>query len=141
MASIGNVVLRHGIFRFRRAVSTDLRIRIGRCELVRTLGAGDPRDAKMYASQRSQGAQLGSQPQEPRYRAFFVYQHSQPHVTFTAPPSLSNNTRLESPLDRLKQALELEFLEGALKSASRPKSASTSVIIGPPLSLPSKDVD
>ena len=36
-------------------------------------------------------------------------------------------------LERLvgRQALELEFLKGALKSAPRPKSATTSVIIGP----------
>ena len=35
-------------------------------------------------------------------------------------------------LERLvgKQALELEFLKGALKSAPRPKSATTSVIVG-----------
>ena len=38
-------------------------------------------------------------------------------------------------LERLvgKQALELEFLKGALKSAPRPKSATTSVICGRPL--------
>ncbi len=51
MASIGNVVQRRGIFHFRRVVPTDLRIRIGRCELVRSLATGDPRDAKMRASQ------------------------------------------------------------------------------------------
>jgi transposase-like protein len=36
-------------------------------------------------------------------------------------------------LERLvgKQALELEFLKGALKSAPRPKNATTSVITGP----------
>jgi transposase len=36
-------------------------------------------------------------------------------------------------LERLvgKQALELEFLKGALRSAPQPKSASTSVIVGP----------
>jgi transposase len=36
-------------------------------------------------------------------------------------------------LERLvgKQALELEFLKGALRSAPRPRSASTSVITGP----------
>ena len=37
-------------------------------------------------------------------------------------------------LERLvgKQALELEFLKGALKSAPRQRSAPTSVIVGPP---------
>lgn len=36
-------------------------------------------------------------------------------------------------LERLvgRQALELEFLKGALKSASRPRSGTTSVIAGP----------
>jgi transposase len=36
-------------------------------------------------------------------------------------------------LERLvgKQALELEFLKGALRSAPRPKSATTSTIVGP----------
>lgn len=36
-------------------------------------------------------------------------------------------------LERLvgRQALEIEFLKGALKSAPRPRSASTSVITGP----------
>ena len=36
-------------------------------------------------------------------------------------------------LERLvgKQALELEFLKGALRSAPRPKSASTCAIVGP----------
>jgi transposase len=44
-------------------------------------------------------------------------------------------------LERLvgKQALELEFLKGALKSAPRPKSASTSVIVGPVASASQKD--
>jgi transposase-like protein len=39
-------------------------------------------------------------------------------------------------LERLagKQALELEFLKGALRSAPRPKSGSTSVITGPVVS-------
>ena len=46
-------------------------------------------------------------------------------------------------LERLvgKQALELEFLKGALKSAPRPKSATTSAIIGPPAFLSPKDAD
>jgi transposase len=37
-------------------------------------------------------------------------------------------------LERLvgKQALELEFLKGALRSAPRPRSAPTSAIAGPP---------
>jgi transposase-like protein len=36
-------------------------------------------------------------------------------------------------LERLvgKQALELEFLKGALKNGPRPKSASTSAVVGP----------
>ena len=44
-------------------------------------------------------------------------------------------------LERLvgKQALELEFLKGALKSAPRPKSGSTSVIVGPRVSASQKD--
>jgi transposase len=43
-------------------------------------------------------------------------------------------------LERLvgKQALELEFLKGALKSAPRPKSVTTSVIIGPAASASQK---
>src|SRR5271166_412898 len=44
-------------------------------------------------------------------------------------------------LDRLvgKQALELESLKGALKSAPRPRSAITSVIVGPRASASQKD--
>ncbi|CAK7261996.1 MULTISPECIES: transposase [unclassified Shinella] len=44
-------------------------------------------------------------------------------------------------LERLvgKQALELEFLKGALKSASGPKNGTTSVIIGPVASPSRKD--
>ena len=40
-------------------------------------------------------------------------------------------------LERLvgRQALEIELLKGALKHAPRPKSASTSVVIGPVASL------
>jgi hypothetical protein len=38
-----------------------------------------------------------------------------------------------------RQALEIEFLKGALKSAPRPRSASTSVIIGPVASQLPKD--
>lgn len=51
MASIGNVVLRSGIFHFRRIVPVELRVKVGRRELVRTLATGDPRTAKIYASQ------------------------------------------------------------------------------------------
>jgi transposase len=45
-------------------------------------------------------------------------------------------------LERLvgKQALELEFLKGALRNAPRPRSAATSVIIGPQVSASLKDV-
>lgn len=44
-------------------------------------------------------------------------------------------------LERLvgKQALEMEFLKGALRSARQPKSASTSVIVGPRVSASLKD--
>jgi transposase len=44
-------------------------------------------------------------------------------------------------LERLvgKQALELEFLKGALKSAPRPRSVATSVIVGPAASPSPKD--
>ena len=44
-------------------------------------------------------------------------------------------------LERLvgKQALELEFLKGALKSAPPPKSATPSVIVGPRASASQKD--
>jgi hypothetical protein len=38
-----------------------------------------------------------------------------------------------------RQALEIEFLKGALKNAPRPRSAITSVISGPTVSLSSKD--
>ena len=45
-------------------------------------------------------------------------------------------------LERLvgQQALEIEFLKGALKSAARPRSATTSVIAGPVVSPLPKDV-
>jgi transposase len=44
-------------------------------------------------------------------------------------------------LERLvgKQALELEFLKGAVKSAPRPKSVTTSVVVGPRASASQKD--
>src|SRR5580693_242346 len=44
-------------------------------------------------------------------------------------------------LERLvgKQALELEFVKGAVRSAPRPKSANTSVIVGPRGSALQKD--
>jgi transposase len=38
-----------------------------------------------------------------------------------------------------RQALEIEFLKGALKNAPRPRSATTSVIAGPPASPSQKD--
>ena len=38
-----------------------------------------------------------------------------------------------------RQALEIEFLKGALKNAPRPKSATTSVIAGPTASPSQKD--
>jgi transposase len=40
-----------------------------------------------------------------------------------------------------RQALELEFLKGALRNAPRPRSASTSVITGPVVSPSPKDAD
>ena len=40
-----------------------------------------------------------------------------------------------------RQALEIEFLKGALKNAPRPPSAATSVITGPPVSPSQKDAD
>ena len=45
-------------------------------------------------------------------------------------------------LERLvgKQALELVFLKGAVKSAPRPKSATMSVVVGPLASASQKDV-
>jgi transposase-like protein len=39
-----------------------------------------------------------------------------------------------------RQALEIEFLKGALKNAPRPKSENTSIIVGPSASLSRKDV-
>jgi transposase len=44
-------------------------------------------------------------------------------------------------LDRLvgRQVLELEFPKGAVKSVPRPKSATTSVIVGPRVSASQKD--
>src|ERR1700687_3725459 len=38
-----------------------------------------------------------------------------------------------------RQALEIEFLKGALKNAPRPRSAPTSVIVGPGASPSQKD--
>ena len=38
-----------------------------------------------------------------------------------------------------RQALEIEFLKGAMKNAPRPKSATTSVIAGPTASPSQKD--
>ena len=38
-----------------------------------------------------------------------------------------------------RQALEIEFLKGALRNAPRPRSATTSVIVGPPASPSQKD--
>ena len=44
-------------------------------------------------------------------------------------------------LERLvgKQALELAFLKGAVKSGPRPRNATMSVIVGPPASASQKD--
>jgi len=38
-----------------------------------------------------------------------------------------------------RQVLEIEFLKGALRNAPRPRSATTSVIAGPPVSPSQKD--
>ena len=38
-----------------------------------------------------------------------------------------------------RQALEIEFLKGSLRSAQRPRSVTTSVIVGPPASPLQKD--
>jgi transposase len=38
-----------------------------------------------------------------------------------------------------RQALEIEFLKGALRNAPRPRSATTSVIVGPTVSPSQKD--
>jgi len=45
-------------------------------------------------------------------------------------------------LERLvgRQALEIELLKGALKSTPRPRSGTTSVVAGPAVSQPRKDV-
>ncbi len=40
-----------------------------------------------------------------------------------------------------RQALEIEFLKGALKSAPRPRGATTSVIAGPVVSPSPRDAD
>ena len=44
-------------------------------------------------------------------------------------------------LERLvgRQALELEFVKGAVRSAPRPKSTTTSVVVGPRISASQKD--
>jgi transposase-like protein len=39
-----------------------------------------------------------------------------------------------------RQALEIEFLKGAVRNTPRPRSATTSVIAGPAVSRSSKDV-
>jgi hypothetical protein len=61
----------------------------------------------------------------------------------TAADMIQENEARIAALERLvgKQALELEFLKGALRSAARPRSASTSVITGPAASLSPKDAD
>ena len=54
---------------------------------------------------------------------------------------VSRNTTRIAALERLvgRQALELEFLKGALKSAPRQRSATTSVITGPAVCPSLKD--
>jgi hypothetical protein len=46
---------------------------------------------------------------------------------------------LERLVDR--HSLEIEFLKGALKHQSRPRSATTSLAAGPAASPPQKDAD
>ena len=55
------------------------------------------------------------------------------HEDATAADLLQEYEARIASLERLvgKQALELEFLKGALKNAARPKSGPTSVITGP----------
>lgn len=45
------MVLRGGIYHFRRTVPTELRERIGRRELVRSLGSGNAKSARLLADQ------------------------------------------------------------------------------------------
>ena len=56
---------------------------------------------------------------------------------------LQNYEAKIAALERLagKQALEIEFLKGALRSAPRPRSATTSVIAGPAVCPSSKDAN
>jgi transposase-like protein len=46
-------------------------------------------------------------------------------------------------LERLvgRQALEIEFLKGALRAGPRPRSATTSIVAGPAVSASRKDAD
>jgi transposase len=59
----------------------------------------------------------------------------------TAADMIQEHEARIAALERLvgKQALELEFLKGALKNAPRPKSGPISVITGPVVSLSPKD--
>ena len=61
--------------------------------------------------------------------------------TRSSPDLLQQYEARITALERLvgKQALELEFLKGAVKSAPRPKNATTSVIVGPRASASQKD--
>jgi transposase-like protein len=60
-----------------------------------------------------------------------------------APDLIQEYLARSAALERLvgKQALELEFLKGALKSVPRPRSGTTSVITGPVASASLKDAD
>jgi transposase len=62
--------------------------------------------------------------------------------TAAAAPIQEYEARIAA-LERLvgKQALELEFLKGALRSAARPRSVPTSVITGPPASPSREDAN
>ena len=57
-------------------------------------------------------------------------------------PVCFRNTRRRSPPSSAwwaRQALEIEFLKGALKNAPRPRSGTPSVISGPKVFPPAKD--
>ena len=56
---------------------------------------------------------------------------------FALSPTEAKIAALERMVGR--QALEIEFLKGALKSGPRPRSATTSVITGPTASASPKD--
>jgi transposase len=62
---------------------------------------------------------------------------------FRAADLLQEHEAKIAALERMvgRQALEIEFLKGASRSALRPKSATTSIITGPAISPSRKDAD